>query len=263
MTGEPAPGTLAAADPSTVAAEVRAVDRRAAVPTSSSRSTPATATATTRRSATPRSPRSTPPATRRPPPTSGAWRARRWRGGPSTSRRRRGDAYLALGELGTPDEDITTVLDVAVAPARRGGRRSAPTPARPAPTTTSRPTCSTSSSPSTGSGSSAATTCSALLDRVDQAPDGNGHVQRDERDQQSPGAVDLEPGDALDAQRCVLAVELGFVALVERLGTSGQQFPAVGLRLPSTTPGASGAKRCCVRRPRARSTTRRFRPRRR
>ena len=46
-------------------------------------------------------------------PTCGASHGRRWRNGPSTSRHGGDEGYLAVGELGTPDDEITTVLDVA------------------------------------------------------------------------------------------------------------------------------------------------------
>ena len=81
-------------------------------PTSSSRSTPATGTATTPRSATPRSPQSTPPATtgRHVPVVPGALvDATVGRAHARPVRR----CVPPIGELGTPDEEITTILDVA------------------------------------------------------------------------------------------------------------------------------------------------------
>lgn len=112
MTGEPGPGALAAADPSSVAAEVRAVidELRPDVVVTLDASDGHRDHAAIRDATI----AAVDSAQHRPAATYLWCLARssmtRWA---DHVRGSGGDAYLSLGELGTPDEDITTRLDVA------------------------------------------------------------------------------------------------------------------------------------------------------
>jgi N-acetyl-1-D-myo-inositol-2-amino-2-deoxy-alpha-D-glucopyranoside deacetylase len=112
MTGDPAPGTLAAADPSRVAAEVQAVvdELRPDVVVTLDASDGHRDHAVVRDATL-----SALETAGHQPAATYLWclarsSMQRWARHTTGDR---ADAYAALGELGTPDEDITTVVDVA------------------------------------------------------------------------------------------------------------------------------------------------------
>ena len=163
MTGDPEPGTLAAADPSTVIARGAGRHRRPA----------------SRRRRHARRQRR-PPRPRRDPRRHA--RGRRHRPPPTGRHLPLVPRTLVDGAVGEPHaRHRRRRLPVArrarnprrghhhrsstwPRTCRRGGRRSAPTPARPAPTTTSPPISSTSSSPPTGSSWCAGMTARTLIE---------------------------------------------------------------------------------------------------
>ena len=113
MTGDPEPGTLAAADPSRVIAEVRSVidDLRPDIVVTLDASDGHRDHAVIRDATI-----AAVDTARHQPDATYLWclarsSMARWA---SHMRGIGGDAYLSLGELGTPDADITTILDVAL-----------------------------------------------------------------------------------------------------------------------------------------------------
>jgi N-acetyl-1-D-myo-inositol-2-amino-2-deoxy-alpha-D-glucopyranoside deacetylase len=113
MTGEPRPGTLAAADRSQVAAEVRSVidELRPDVVVTLDASDGHRDHAVMRDATL-----SAVDTARHRPAATYLWclaRSSMARWASHVREAGGGDAYLSLGELGTPDEDITTVIDVA------------------------------------------------------------------------------------------------------------------------------------------------------
>jgi LmbE family N-acetylglucosaminyl deacetylase len=119
MDGVPAPGTLAAADPAEVEAEIRhVIDELGPDVVVTLDATDGHRDHAAIRDAT----LAAVDSARRPPGAAYLWclaRSSMARWADHMRRSGGGDAYLAIGELGTPDEAITTVVDVAAHLPRR------------------------------------------------------------------------------------------------------------------------------------------------